>query len=193
MEKIYTKKSSNVKEFLRIYFLSFPLWQTKRFKERVLDLGCGWGFYFKINPFAYGIDFNANCVRYLKSLGYKVIQEDIRNQLSFRGDFFKCVICHDVLEHMELKDIEKIFLRVHDILEPQGIFLILIPNRKGFEYGLKLNVGHKYFITPEEIFLITKGKFAVEKHYSYPLPRFVGRYFAHNKEVIILKKLRCQR
>lgn len=188
MGRVGVNKSSKIKEFLRIYFLSAPLWHTKGFKDRVLDLGCGWGFYFKINPFAYGIDFDADCVEYLKRLGYKLVQGDMRNHLPFEDNFFKCVVCHDVLEHLQIEDIEKVFIRVHRILEPEGIFLILIPNRKGFEYGLRINSGHKYFVTPEEIFLLGKGNFNIERHYSYPMPRFIGNHWTHNKEVIILRK-----
>lgn len=177
-----------IKEFLRMYFASFPLWDTKKFKDKVLDLGCGRGFYFKINPLAYGVDVDAECITYLQDKGYKVIQKDIRKGLPFSSNFFKCVICHDVLEHLELEEVKKAFLNVHRILETDGIFLILIPNLKGFEYGLKTNVSHKYFITPKEIFSIGKGVFFVERHCSYPLPRFIGNYFTHNKELIILKK-----
>ena len=177
-----------IKEFLRLYLASFLLRDTKKFKDKVLDLGCGRGFYFKINPLAYGVDVDAKCITYLQDKGHKVIQKDIRKELPFSSNFFKCVICHDVLEHLELEEIKNVFLSVYKILETKGIFLILIPNLKGFEYGLKTNVSHKYFITPKEIFSISKGIFLIEKHCSYPLPRFIGNYFTHNKELIILKK-----
>lgn len=180
--------NKSIKEFLRLYLASLPLRDTGKFKDKVLDLGCGRGFYFKINPLAYGVDADAGCITYLKDKGYKVIQKDIRKELPFNSNFFKCVICHDVLEHMEPEDIKKVFLNVHRILETGGIFLILIPNLKGFNYGLKTNASHKYFITPKEIFSIAKGIFSTEKHCSYPLPRFVGNRFTHNKELILLKK-----
>src|SRR3989338_9843391 len=112
-----------IKEFLRIYLASFPLWQTKKFKDKVLDLGCGRGFYFRINPLAYGVDIDTGCITYLKEKGYKVIQKDIREELPFNSNFFKRVICHDVLEHLELEEIKKAFLNVHRILETGGIFL----------------------------------------------------------------------
>ncbi len=188
LKKYSNPRSSKIREFIRINFLSSPLWKTKKFKDKVLDLGCGWGFYFKINPKAYGIDFDKNCVNYLKNSGYKVIKGDIRKRLQFQDNFFSRVIAHDVLEHFELNEIKKILLEAHRILKLRGLFLILIPNYKGFKYGLRTNVGHKHFIFPKEIFLITKGKFIIEKHYSYPLPRFIGNYFTHNKEIIILKK-----
>lgn len=190
LEKNYSNpKSSKIREFIRIYFLSSPLWKTKKFKDKVLDLGCGWGFYFKINPSAYGIDLDERCIKHLKSLGHRVIKEDIRKRLLFKDNFFKRVIAHDVLEHFELNEVEKIFLQVHQVLEPNGSFLILTPNRKGYDFGCKLNRGHKHFITFQEILFMAKEKFALQKHFFYPLPKIIGDYFTHNKEVIILKKI----
>ena len=181
-------KSPRFKEFIRRKFLSFPLWETKADGKKVLDLGCGWGFYFKINPDAYGIDFDEHCVRYLKNQKYKAVKGDIRKRLPFKSNFFRKVIAHDVLEHFELNDVKKIFLEVSRILEKNGLFLILIPNQKGYNLGLKSNVGHKHFITFKEILNIAKKKFILEKHFFSPLPKIIGDYFNHNKELIILKK-----
>lgn len=181
-------KSPKIKEFIRTFFLSFPLFQTRAAGEKVLDLGCGWGFYFKINPRAYGIDVDKKCIEYLKKFEYKVVEGNIKKRLPFGDNSFKWVIAHDVLEHFELEEVKKIFSETCRILEPGGCFLILIPNQKGFKFGLKKEVGHKHFIVPKEIFLIAKRNFVIKNHYSHPLPRFIGNYFTHNKEVIILKK-----
>jgi len=183
-------KSSKIREFIKIHFLSSPLFQTKSANEKVLDLGCGWGFYFKINPNAYGIDADENCVNYLKNLGYKIIQGDIRNQIPFKNNHFKWVICHDVLEHFELNEVEKIFPEIHRILESNGCFFILIPNQKGYEFGCRTNVGHKHFINLQEILSIAKENFILQKSFFYPFPKIIGDYFTHNKEIIILKKIK---
>ena len=186
-KKYFTPQSSRIKEFIRTYLLSFPLFQTKSAGEKVLDLGCGWGFYFKINPKANGIDFNPHCVKYLKGLGYKVFEGDIRNRFLFKDNSFKWVIAHDVLEHFALSEVEKIFSEVKRVLELNGYFLILIPNKKGYNSGSKLNTGHKHFITIREILSIAKESFIIRKHFFYPFPKSIGDYFTHNKEVIILK------
>ena len=182
-----TIKTPIIKELFRTYFLVFPLWKTRKFEDRVLDLGCGWGYYFKINPDAYGIDMDEDSVKHLKSLGYRVIKKDIRYKLPFKDNFFKFAICKDVLEHFELEEVKEFLLEVHRILELGGLLLILIPNLKGFKYGLRIHAGHKHFIVPEEISLMTKGKYTIEKHYPYPFPRFIGDYYTHNKEIIHLR------
>lgn len=102
-------KSPKIKELIRIYFLSKPLQKTKTARDKVLDLGCGWGFYFKINPLAYGIDADKNCIDYLKSLGRKAIWANITKKLPFNNSSFEWVVCHDVLEHIEAFDLKNIF------------------------------------------------------------------------------------
>lgn len=183
-------KSPKLRELLRI-LVEYPLFfKTKLSGEKVLDLGCGWGFYFKINPEAYGIDIDDNCLRYLKKFGYRVIKADITKKIPFKDNFFKWVIAHDVLEHFELREIEKIFSEVHRVLGPNGYFFILNPNLKGYNWGLKLNFGHKHFLTFQEVLTIARGNFIIHKHFFYPLPRLIGNYFTQNKEVIILKNIK---
>jgi hypothetical protein len=67
--------------------------------------------------------------------------------------------------------------------------MTIIPNRKGYEYGLKTDCGHKHFITVQEIQDIAGKQFSVVKSCPHPLPRFIGRYFTHNKEVVVLRKI----
>jgi 2-polyprenyl-3-methyl-5-hydroxy-6-metoxy-1,4-benzoquinol methylase len=55
MQNYNNPKSSKIKKFIKINFLSTPLKATRFYKEKVLDLGCGWGFYFDINPLACGM------------------------------------------------------------------------------------------------------------------------------------------
>jgi SAM-dependent methyltransferase len=188
MDKPDTQKSTKIREFIRINYLSKPLQQTKICKEMVLDIGCGWGFYFKINPYAYGIDFDDKCINCLKKNGYKAIKADILKKFPFDGNTFEWAIAHDIFEHFELNEVKNIFTETYRILKDKGKFLIVMPNKKGYDYGCRINSGHKHFITLEEIAEASKGKFVVKKSYSYPLNRFLGKYFTHNKEILILEK-----
>jgi len=63
------------------------------------------------------------------------------------------------------------------------------PYKKGYELGLREKAGHKHFIMPLELVEIAKERFVLEKTYSYPLPGSIGKYFAHNKEVVIFRKV----
>jgi len=182
-------KSSPVREFIRIHFLSRPVAKTKKFGSKVLDMGCGWGFYFKINPNAFGIDSDYNCVRYLNKKGVRATKESITERTKFKDENFSWIIAHDVLEHFEPEEAKKIFQEARRLLEKGGFFLVLVPNKKGYLSGVERNVGHKHFVVQKDIEDFCENNFLIQKHYPYPFPRFLGKYFTHNKEVFLLKKI----
>lgn len=184
-----TIRSTGIRNFIRMHFLGKPLYETKIYNSLVLDISCGWGMYFKINPYATGIDLDDNCIDFLQKQGYKAIKGDILKTLPFNDEQFKCAIAQDVLEHFELAEAEIIMNETHRILQKRGLFLIVIPNKRGFEYGLKRNVGHKHYIVPKEVVKLGENKFILKKCYSYPFSGLLGILFTHNKEVLVLEKL----
>lgn len=185
--RVSFKKPKPWRNWVRMFFFSGPLKETTKY-GRVLDLGCGWGFYFKINPSAWGVDFNSACIEYLRHQGYNVQHCDILAGLPFSDSFFDLILTHDVLEHFSLEEIRKIFKDVYRTLKKNGTFLIIIPNKKCYEYGFKIGV-HKHFLTPGEIRILASGQFTTVKSYAYPLPRAIGQRFTYNKEVVILRKI----
>ena len=189
VDKPDTVRSSRLRNFIREHLLSRPLKETRSYQDSVLDIGCGWGSYLKINPEAYGIDSDDNCVDYLQQKGYKVVKGDLLARFPFDDGQFRCVIAHDVLEHFEYDEIQLIFHETHRVLEKEGLFLILVPHQRGYNYGLRINAGHRYYLQPHEIISLGRAKFMLKKEYPYPLPRAPGRYFTHNKEVVVLEKL----
>lgn len=183
-----TLRTSRLKEQLRI-FLSGYLRDIPR-HERTLDLGCGWGFSFRINPGFYGIDIDDECVRYCRQQGYKVVKGNLLDPLPFRDGFFDNVFTHDVLEHFELEEVSVIFRNVRSVLRSGGIFMNVIPNRKGYEFGLRINAGHKHFIVPEEIeYVATREGYKFVRCYSAPVPQFLNELFTHAKYVTYCQKI----
>lgn len=159
-------------------------------KERhVLDLCCGYGFYFLINPLAQGIDGDPSCANYLKKKGIIIPLANILYTLPYKSGCFSYVIAHDVFEHFSMPDLRSIVQEIHRILESSGKLIVFVPNRKGYDFGIRINIGHKTFITKNEIERLIPNLFKIESHYAEPLPRFLGKLFTHNKEVFILKKL----
>ena len=98
------------------------------------------------------------------------------------------MVAHDVCEHFTYPQLEGIFREVRRILRPGGTFLVIVPNRKGYDYGLRAGAGHVLFVTEREIEGLARGLFEVSRHYPEPLPRRVGDYFTHNKEVFHLRR-----
>ena len=140
------RKPNFLKKFIRIHLIEKTL-QSLPKSNCVLDLGTGYGFYLSINPHAWAVDGDHNCINYLQSKGFNVKQCDFLKRLPFDDDEFEYVIAHDVLEHFTYEELELIFCEVHRILKPDGHFLIFVPNKNGYELGLRTEAGHKLFVT----------------------------------------------
>jgi SAM-dependent methyltransferase len=177
-----------LRKLVRTYLLERTLWRLPR-DGSVLDLCCGYGFYFVINPRAAGIDADPRAVEQLSRRGHDVRLGNVLDGLPYPDARFSWVVAHDVLEHFAFGELEKLVPEVHRVLEPGGRFLILVPNRKGFEYGVRMKAGHRLFVTEREVRELARGRFEVEASYPEPLPRWLGRHFTHNKEVFRLRRI----
>ena len=157
-----------VNKWIRAKFLSPYLYKLPR-EQSTLDIACGWGFSFSINPNFYGVELDDDCVRYCRAHGYRVSKANLLAPLPFADRTFDNCFSHDVLEHFELDEVHIVFEGVQRVLRKGGIFMNIIPNRKGFDYGLGIDIGHKHFITPEEIQQIAaKTGFQYVQAYSAP-------------------------
>jgi cyclopropane fatty-acyl-phospholipid synthase-like methyltransferase len=158
--------------------------------QKTLDLACGWGFSFNINPAFYGVELDDECVSYCQQQGFKVKKGNLLEPLPFPENFFDNSFTHDVLEHFELNEVDLIFKNVHRVLKPGGIFMNITPNKKGYDYGFVIDVGHKHYIVPDEIKQIAERTgFEYIDSYSVPVPGFLNRWFVHAKYLTICKKL----
>ncbi len=177
-----TLKANSIKEWVRVHFLS-PFLHDIPKNEKTLDLACGWGFSFKINPNFYGIEYDEKCFNYLKD-NYNVKRGSLLEPLPYEDNFFDNVFSHDVLEHFEPAEVEVIFKNVHRVLKKGGRFINIIPNRLGYDFGFKIDAGHKHFIVPTEIkALADKYGFNYQTAYASPLPKAFDGLFTHNKWV----------
>jgi len=163
-------------------------WKKISKNQTTLDFCCGHGLYFEVNPNAYGIEGDLQVVRYLQGLGRKVVFGNVLEGTPFQENEFDNVLSHDVFEHFELTELETLMEEIRRILKVNGILWIWVPNRKGFDFAM--DEGHKHFVTAEDINRMSKKfNFQILENYPEPLPRFVGKYFPHNKEVFKLIKL----
>ena len=105
-------------------------------KEKVLEVGCGRGFYLKalkeINPKINitGIDLNKEYLevakKYVDNKEVKIIKGDVTN-LKFDNNSFDGVIASEILEH--IKDDKKALKEIARVLKPNGILVISVPNK----------------------------------------------------------------
>lgn len=97
---------------------------------RLLDIGCGLGFFLKrIRDIyeTYGIDVSEYAVREARMVASKSkIQIGSAEDLSFKSNFFDIVTAFDVVEHLKNPDL--FFQRVYKILKKDGILVFSTPN-----------------------------------------------------------------
>jgi SAM-dependent methyltransferase len=188
-QEVATPKPNRLKKWIRQKLLTPYLKRIPK-DQKTLDLGCGYGFSFEINPGFYGLDADDGCLGFCAAKGYKIVKATLLDSLPFKDNSFDTCFSHDVLEHFELGDVENIFRNVQRILRKGGVFLNIVPNRLGYEYGVRTNAGHKHNITVEEIQdLSRKTGYLFVKSYSSPLPPIFHRFFVHNKYVTVCRKI----
>lgn len=181
-------RPSKINKWIRSRFLSSYLYKIPR-DQYTLDIACGWGFSFTINPNFYGVEIDDDCVKYCREHGYKVGKANLLASLPFADDSFDNCFSHDVLEHFELEELDLLFEGAHRVLRKGGVFMNIIPNKKGYDYGLRIDVGHKHFITPEGIRQIAaRTGFEYKGAYSAPIPEFMNRWWTHAKYVTVCQK-----
>lgn len=104
--------------------------------ERVLDLGCGRGFYLRFLSSRwpglklYGVDLNQKYLKIakksLKNNHVHLVKADA-TKLSLSDNFFDRIIASEILEH--IKDDQKALSEIYRVLKPGGITLITVPNK----------------------------------------------------------------
>jgi SAM-dependent methyltransferase len=184
-----TLRTTALKERVRARLFSNHL---RRFPkhDKTLDIGSGWGFSRLINPNFYCVDADVECIDYLKSIGANAYLADITKRLPFADAFFDNAFTHDVLEHLEASETDSVFAEAHRILKPGGLFMNVVPNRRGYEAGVNPLVGHKRFIRVREIEQAAAANgFELVRSWHTPLPAALSELFVHNKLVTLCRAL----
>jgi SAM-dependent methyltransferase len=73
-----------------------------------------------------GVEMNPILVKYASDFGYSCICDDGLD--SFTSGYFDMVVAFDVLEHLSVPQIEKMFGDIRRILKDRGVFLARFPN-----------------------------------------------------------------
>jgi len=115
-------------------------------RERMCDLGCGFGFV----PFmfgellgfreVYGVDINENRLRKAEKRLYKVFTVNLEvDPLPFPENHFDLITSFGVFEHLRFFD--NPVREAYRVLKPDGLFLVSIPNLGDWVNRLRLLLG----------------------------------------------------
>ncbi len=154
-------------------------WNLRRLNPgRTLDVGCGIGRNLAaLGVGSIGVDPNPACVAAARAGGHSATApEDLTE-----GGFDSLLFAH-VLEHVE--DPAALVTAYLPRLRRGGQVILMTPQ----ELGYASDATHVRFLDFDrlEALCSTLG-LAVEKSYSFPLPRWAGNVFKYNEFVVVAK------
>ena len=183
----YSKEYKNIKQKYYLNYLNkslvghiyrrvilFPFF-SKFFKKnnKVLDYGCGLGFFINFaskKVDVIGCDINEYFVQHCidSGLNAKLIKKS--DYLPFENNYFDSIFMDNVLEHIE--DPRTIIHQIHAKLKKDGLFVIGVPGKKGYES----DEDHKVYYD-EKLLKDQMQKFKFIFYKNYYLPFFVKSEF----------------
>lgn len=153
----------------------------------VLDIGCGIGRnLLNLDGRGVGVDHNPHSVEVALSRGLAAYTPDdfLASAYARQGRFDALLLSH-VLEHMGRGDAVALIREYLSYLRKGGRAVLITPQ----ECGFRSDPSHVEFTDLAALAAIAaEAGLAVEKSYSFPFPRFVGRIFRHNEFVVIARK-----
>lgn len=163
-------------------------WNLKRLKlGYVLDVGCGIGRNLKnLDGQGLGVDHNPNSVALCRQRGLRAMttEEFLASPEAQPGRFDSILAAH-VLEHLQQADQRALVRDYLPYLKSGGRLVLITPQ----EVGYASDASHVQFVTNTELrALAAELGLVVERDYSFPFPRAVGKLFIYNEFVVVLRK-----
>jgi SAM-dependent methyltransferase len=154
---------------------------------RVLDVGCGIGRNLAhLDGNGVGIDINPHSIEVARRNGFTAHTADEfpGSPDAVPGGYDTLLLAH-VLEHMPREEASDLLGDYVPYLRPGGRVVVIVPQKAGFAS----DPTHVNFLDLDDLAEI-EGSHGLtrESGYSFPLPRFAGRWFTHNETVSLSRK-----
>jgi 2-polyprenyl-3-methyl-5-hydroxy-6-metoxy-1,4-benzoquinol methylase len=154
---------------------------------RVLDVGCGIGRNLHhLDGDGVGVDTNPHSVDVARRNGLTAYTADeFTDCVDAVARGYDTLLFAHVLEHMEEKEASDLLGGYLPYLRPGGRVVIIVPQEAGF----RSDQTHVHFLDLDALGRF-EGKHGLKREagYSFPLPRFAGRWFTHNETVSLSRK-----
>ncbi|WP_211589039.1 class I SAM-dependent methyltransferase [Allorhizocola rhizosphaerae] len=149
-----------------------------------LDVGCGIGRNLAhLDGNGVGVDHNAEAIAHVRSLGMTgfTVDEFHSSDYAIPARFDSLLVSH-VLEHMPRDTAVKLVEEYKPYIKPGGKVVFITPQ----ELGYASDETHVEFVGfAEAADIARRTGIAVEKQYSFPLPRLAGKVFKYNEFVLL--------
>ena len=182
--RIIKEQRRYFKHFLK-FINPYAVHIKKVCRGEVLDIGCGIGRNLEyLGHRAMGIDHNKESVTFALFRGFNAAHTSEIKALLKNKLFDTFLIAH-VLEHMNDSDSINLIKDYLPFLKDNGQIVVICPQERGFKH----DPTHLNFVKFNEIEnVVYKSGMSVIKKYSFPFPRFMGKYWVFNEFVVIAER-----
>ena len=195
---LHSTKNNNYTKYLydnqyiwwkKIFDVQRPYrWNLRRIKPGfVLDIGCGIGrnlLHLKGN--GVGIDHNPTSVEIAKTQGLQVFTNEEFEKSEYNTEKrFDSILLSHVAEHLTEYEVISLLKTYLPLLKNSGKVILITPQEKGYSSDNT----HVQFMNFETLNVIANNTgLLLIKEYSFPFPRFAGRFFKYNEFICICEK-----
>lgn len=160
-------------------------WNIRRLKPgRVLEIGAGVGRHLvHFQKGSVGIEINRAALQVLRHKGLTAYHPDeFPGSPHNQAAAFDSILLSHVAEHMNSADFRSTIAGVAHCLRPGGKLIVICPQEKGYA----TDSTHVEFMDHDKLLsAMAPLGFKEIRRYSFPFPRWAGRYFTHNEFVSV--------
>ena len=164
-------------------------WNLRRLNPGfTLEIGCGIGRnLLHLGQRGVGVDTNEHCVRTARARGLTAFTPDdfFRTTEYNTPQRFDTILLSHVAEHMTEDEVVGLLQLYEPLLRNDGRAILIAPQEAGF----RSDPTHVELMDFDRLSRISRRVgFEVERFFSFPFPRWVGRVFTYNEFVVVSRK-----
>jgi SAM-dependent methyltransferase len=153
----------------------------------VLEIGCGVGRNLDhLRGTSVGVDHNRRAIEIARGRGLPAYTpEELRGSAWAAPGRFDSLLYSHVLEHMDAASATRLIREYLDLLRAGGRVVVLTPQESGF----RSDPTHVEFMDFAKVEgMMREAGLQPDSRYSFPMPRFAGKFFKYNEFVTLARK-----